>query len=182
MVSGASGHQMNEYLFIISRQRVTRWNKYTLWTPVISWRSLPKPAIMGLSCEPFALWPWKLQRLLAATSWSLSPKGLPTPRSRDWDCCLGDPNCIVLGFPPRMAETEKWEERACFWMAEVIVIHSDMTNETGSTATDTGRLRYCILGISWCNDGDAGSTLWTGERGAIFAMHWVSANWRFTSN
>lgn len=53
-----------------------------------------------------------------------------------------------FGFPPRMAETDECWERAYFWMAEVIEMHSDMTREMGSTATDTGRLRYCILGAS----------------------------------
>lgn len=27
-------------------------------------------------------------------------------------------------------------------------MHSDMTKDTGSTATETGRLRYCIRGVS----------------------------------
>lgn len=49
-----------------------------------------------------------------------------------------------LGLPPRMAETDEYGDRACFWMAEVIAIHSEMTRDTGSTATETGRLRYCI--------------------------------------
>lgn len=31
-----------------------------------------------------------------------------------------------------------------------MAIHSAMTRETGSTATDTGRLRYCIRG-EWCS-------------------------------
>lgn len=47
-----------------------------------------------------------------------------------------------------MAETEECWERACFWMAEVMEMHSEMTSETGSTATDTGRLRYCMRGVS----------------------------------
>lgn len=51
-----------------------------------------------------------------------------------------------MGLPPRMADTDECGERACFWMAEVIEMHSEITNETGSTATETGRLRYCIRG------------------------------------
>lgn len=43
-----------------------------------------------------------------------------------------------------MAETDECGDRACFWMADVIVMHSDITSETGSTATETGRERYCI--------------------------------------
>ena len=43
-----------------------------------------------------------------------------------------------------MADTEECGERAFFWMAEVIAMHSEMTRETGSTATETGLLRYCI--------------------------------------
>jgi hypothetical protein len=49
-----------------------------------------------------------------------------------------------LGLPPRMAETDECGDRACFWMAEVMAMHSDMTRDTGSTATETGRLRYCM--------------------------------------
>lgn len=30
-------------------------------------------------------------------------------------------------------------------------MHSEMTRETGSTATETGRLRYCIRGASMCS-------------------------------
>lgn len=45
-----------------------------------------------------------------------------------------------------MADTDECGERACFWMAEVIEMHSEITNDTGSTATVTGRLRYCIRG------------------------------------
>jgi hypothetical protein len=49
-----------------------------------------------------------------------------------------------LGLPPRMAETDECGERAYFWMAEVMDMHSDMTSDTGSTAIETGRLRYCM--------------------------------------
>lgn len=33
-------------------------------------------------------------------------------------------------------------------MADVMEMHSEMTKEIGSTATDTGRLRYCMRGAS----------------------------------
>lgn len=54
-----------------------------------------------------------------------------------------------------MADTEECGDLACFWIAEVIEIHSDMTREIGSIATETGRLRYCIRGMS--KDGKAAS-------------------------
>ena len=73
-----------------------------------------------------------------------SPDMLPVeirgPRSEG----LGGMRRTGLGAPPRMAETDEWEDRACFWMVEVIAMHSEMTRETGSTVTETGRLRYCI--------------------------------------
>lgn len=53
-----------------------------------------------------------------------------------------------FGLPPSMADTDECWERACFWIAEVIEMHSDITRDTGSTATETGRLRYCIRGVS----------------------------------
>jgi hypothetical protein len=56
----------------------------------------------------------------------------------------GGPSWMTLGLPPRMAETDECGDRACFWTAEVIAMHSDITRDTGSTATDTGRLRYCM--------------------------------------
>jgi hypothetical protein len=43
-----------------------------------------------------------------------------------------------------MADTDECAERAYFWIALVIVMHSDITREIGSTATVTGRLRYCM--------------------------------------
>lgn len=45
-----------------------------------------------------------------------------------------------------MADTDEWGDGMRFRISDVIEMHSDITNETGSTATDTGRLRYCILG------------------------------------
>jgi hypothetical protein len=57
----------------------------------------------------------------------------------------GGTSWIKLGLPPRMAETEDaYCERAVFWMADVMAMHSDMIRDTGSTATVTGRLRYCM--------------------------------------
>ena len=57
---------------------------------------------------------------------------------------LGGPSWTRFGVPPRMAETDECGDRVYLWMAEVIAMHSDMTNDTGSTAIDTGLLRYCI--------------------------------------
>jgi hypothetical protein len=59
---------------------------------------------------------------------------------------LGGPRWMGFGLPPRIAETDECGERAFFWMAEVMEMHSEMTKETGSTATETGRLLYCIRG------------------------------------
>jgi hypothetical protein len=80
-----------------------------------------------------------------ATSLEVSPSGsvaedlrsrrVPGPGGTSW---------IRLGLPPRMADTDECGERACFWRAEEMAMHSDMTRDTGSTATDTGRLRYCM--------------------------------------
>lgn len=52
-----------------------------------------------------------------------------------------------------MAETDECCDRACFWMADVMDMHSEMMSETGSTATETGRLRYCIRGVSSSESG-----------------------------
>lgn len=57
---------------------------------------------------------------------------------------LGGPRCTKFGLPPRMAATDECCDRAYFCMADVIAMHSEMTSDTGSTATDTGRLLYCI--------------------------------------
>ncbi|KAK5624507.1 hypothetical protein RRF57_000223 [Xylaria bambusicola] len=43
-----------------------------------------------------------------------------------------------------MEDTEEPAHRACLRIIDVTDIHSDITNETGSTATDTGRLLYCV--------------------------------------
>jgi len=43
-----------------------------------------------------------------------------------------------------MADTDESGDRVYFWMAEVMAMHSDITNETGSMATETGRLLYCM--------------------------------------
>ena len=115
----------------------------------MSLRSFPNPAIIGLSCMLFPLWPRRPQRLLRAPSWPSSPPSLfdglllRPPREG-----LGGPSCIGFGLPPRIADTDECWERACFWMAEVMEMHSEITRDTGSTATDTGRLRYCIRGLS----------------------------------
>lgn len=50
----------------------------------------------------------------------------------------------VLGLPPSIAETVVFGDGIRFRISVVIETHSDMTRETGSTATVTGRLRYCI--------------------------------------
>lgn len=115
--------------------------------PASSCRSLPNPAIIGLSCILFPFWPRKPHRLLRPASGVPSPPTLPDgllllPRGEG----LGGPRCTGFGLPPRMAETDECGDRACFWMADVIEMHSEMTSETGSTATETGRLRYCIRG------------------------------------
>lgn len=49
--------------------------------------------------------------------------------------------------PPRIAETEEWAHLACLRMAEVTVIHSEMTRATGSTATETAPDRGGWVGI-----------------------------------
>lgn len=117
--------------------------------PVSSCRSLPKPEISGLSCMLFPFLPLKPQRTRSAVPSPVMLAAalllLPLPRDTEF---VG-PSCTGLGPPPSMAATEEWGDRACFWIAEVIAIHSAMTRETGSTATETGRLRYCIRG-EWC--------------------------------
>jgi hypothetical protein len=67
-----------------------------------------------------------------------------------------------LGLPPRIAETDECGERACFWIADVMDMHSEMTRDTGSTATETGRLRYCILGASDRGAADIIDSGWSG--------------------
>lgn len=66
---------------------------------------------------------------------------------------------MVFGFPPRMADTDELGLRACFWIAEVMEMHSEMTREMGSTATVTGLLRYCMRGSSAFLLEDKGSLL-----------------------
>lgn len=115
-------------------------------TPASSCLNFPKPVIMGLSCMLLPLWPRSPQRLVRpswdASSLSLAAGLLLLPRGDG----LGGPRWTGLGLPPRMADTDECGDRACFWMAEVIEMHSEITNDTGSTATETGRLRYCIRG------------------------------------
>lgn len=90
----------------------------------------------------------------------LNPHRLATPTSRapsapspdEEGLLLGrrsgfeGPSWTELGLPPRMEDTEEWAQRACFRIADVTDIHSEMTRETGSTATATGLLRYCAIG------------------------------------
>lgn len=69
------------------------------------------------------------------------------------------PRSMLFGFPPRMADTDELGLRACFWIADVMEMHSEMTREMGSTATVTGLLRYCMRGSSACLLKDEGSLL-----------------------
>ena len=114
-----------------------------------SWRSRPKPAIKGLSAMLLPFCP--LSPHLLATPTSSAPSA---PRPDEDGFILGrmrgfeGPSWTELGLPPRMEETEEWAQRACFRMADVTDIHSDMTRATGSTATATGLLRYCAIGWS----------------------------------
>lgn len=50
----------------------------------------------------------------------------------------------VLGLLPRMADTVVFGDGIRFRISVVMETHSDITRETGSTETETGRLRYCI--------------------------------------
>ena len=59
---------------------------------------------------------------------------------------LGGLSNTGFGLPPRMADTDECGDLAFFWMADVMEMHSDMTSETGSTATETGRLLYLMRG------------------------------------
>ena len=115
--------------------------------PASSCLSFPKPAIMGLSCMLFPFWPLNPHRFVRLASCAPSPPMLPAgllllPLTDG----LGGPRVMVLGLPPRMADTDECGDRACFWIAEVMEMHSEITSETGSTATETGLLRYCIRG------------------------------------
>lgn len=92
------------------------------------------------------LFPRRPHRLAEAASCKLSAlRALPVAFGPLGVAFVG-PKYIGFGFPPRMADTEECGERACLCSADVMDMHSDMTRDTGSTATETGRLRYCILG------------------------------------
>lgn len=96
-------------------------------------------------------WPRRPQRLL--TAMASEPLSSPPVAARGLLALplgaeLGEASCRGLGLPPRIAETEECGERACFCIAEVIDMHSDMTSEIGSTATEIGLFRYRILGAS----------------------------------
>lgn len=115
-------------------------------TPVNSCRSLPKPDINGLSCMLLPFFPRSPHRLAARSPAPFSvvsaANALDERRPVEPG---GGTSWIKLGLPPRMAETEDaYCERADFWMADVMAMHSDMIKDTGSTATVTGRLRYCM--------------------------------------
>lgn len=117
--------------------------------PVSSCRRRPKPEMSGLSCMLFPFLPRSPQRTRSAVPspvmFAAALLLLPLPRDTEFE----GPSCTGLGPPPRIAATDEWGDRACFCMAEVIAMHSAMTRETGSTATETGRLRYCMRG-EWC--------------------------------
>lgn len=101
----------------------------------------PLPAAPRLAPEPVAV-RWPLRRTDVSAD---------EPILNEADARLGAP-------PPSMADTDRCCECACFWMAEVMLMHSDITSETGSTATDTGWLRYCMrddAAVDWrsCGNG-----------------------------
>jgi hypothetical protein len=75
----------------------------------------------------------------------------------------------VFGLPPSIADTEEAVEGIRFRISEVMHMHSAITRDTGSTATDTGRLRYCIRGGTGvnCEDG-ADSMLEDDNRPSLF--------------
>ena len=117
-------------------------------TPVNSCRNLPKPEISGLSAILLPFFPRRPHRFAVPKSAALSPvrpAGAPL-FARLLRAGFGGPSWIWFGVPPRMADTEECGDRACFWKADVMDMHSDITKETGSTATVTGRLRYRIRG------------------------------------
>jgi hypothetical protein len=92
----------------------------------------------------FPLFPRRPQRFVRFGS-ALSPPSVVAMLFLPGSAGLGGPTWTGVGLPPRMAETDECGERACLWMAEVMDMHSEITSDTGSTETDTGRLRYCIL-------------------------------------
>lgn len=146
-------------------------------TAAISYRNLPKPAIMGLSCMLLPFWPRKPQRLLAAMAsepLSSAPGGARELLLRPLEAGLCGPSCMGLGLPPRMAETEECGDRAFFWIADVMDMHSEMTKEMGSTATETGRLRYRILGVSWLGRSWYGVEESGGSEAPIVPASWAS--------
>ena len=96
-------------------------------------------AVCNLSEEPF-LFPETLLRELG-TGEAVMSRSLP----------------LVEPLPPRMAATEECAQRACFRMAEVTVMHSVVTRDTGST--DIGRV-YSDIMDGRGEDGDIGSSNW----------------------
>lgn len=85
--------------------------------------------------------PRKPHRFSRPASWVALLASLPPRRAG-----LGGLRSTGFGLPPRMADTDECGDRACFCMAEVMEMHSDITREIGSTATETGRLLYRIRG------------------------------------
>jgi hypothetical protein len=55
-----------------------------------------------------------------------------------------------------MADTDECGDRAYFWRDDVMAIHSDMTRDIGSTATETGRLLYCMRDMCPLNRRECG--------------------------
>lgn len=102
----------------------------------------------GLSCMLFPFLP--LSPHLLARLWSPSP----VPASDLTELCLAglifvagpflglgglDVSCsytLVAPPPPKIAETDDWDHRECFLIAEVTVMHSVVMRATGSTAIE----------------------------------------------
>ena len=143
----------------LMRQSGRIWDMGVIpFVPAKSRRNLPNPAIKGLSNTLLPFCPRNPHRFV--TPLSLVPSRLaPTLPAglllRAPSLGLGGPRCTGFGLPPRIAETVEGGDRACLWIADVIDMHSEMTREMGSTATDTGRLRYCIRGASLLTGGAA---------------------------
>lgn len=148
-------------VYLLNRQLVVGGTKERLWDRASlsslfspwqldnSCRSLPNAAINGLSCRLLPLFPLSPQRFAIPRSRApspprLAPKDLLPGRGREGE----DTSWTGFGFPPKIDDTEEWAQRGCFRMAEVTDMHSEVTRDTGSTATVTGRLRYCSRGIS----------------------------------
>ena len=76
----------------------------------------------------------------------LSPSRLGAPSSGCFQVPAPAPGAprAVLGLLPSIAETVEFGDGIRFRISVVMETHSEMTRETGSTATVTGRLRYCI--------------------------------------